>query len=231
MLDFSSFEAMTFDCYGTLIDWETGILSALHRVLGGHGISHPDAELLQLYGDFEATAQQGEYREYREVLRSVASSFGKHFSFVPTTNDLEALPDSLPNWRPWADTVSALQKLQTRYKLAVISNIDDDLFVSTRPQLPIDFQSVTTAQQARCYKPSLEIFKLALSRIGVPAQRVLHVGQSIYHDVLPAKSMRFSTVWVNRQSRRDGVGAVKRVEGTPDWEVRNLETLAAAALA
>ena len=231
MLDFSSFEAMTFDCYGTLIDWETGILSTLHTVIGRHGVPHPDAELLRLYGDFEATAQQGEYREYREVLRAVVRSFGKHFAFVPTTNDLEVLADSLPNWRPWPDTVSALQNLRTRYKLAVISNIDDDLFGTTRPQLLIDFQSVTTAQQARCYKPGLEIFRLALSRIGVPARKVLHVGQSIYHDVLPAKSLGLSTVWVNRPSRRDGVGAVKRVQGTPDWEVRNLETLAAAVLA
>src|SRR5215469_6050973 len=231
MLDFSNFEFLTFDCYGTLIDWETGILSTLHRVLGGHGQSHPDAELLQLYGDFEAAAQQGKYQEYGEVLRSVARAFGKHFSFRPTTKDTEALPDSLPMWKPWPDTVLALRKLQTRYKLAVISNIDDDLFQATRPQLPIDFQSVTTAQQARCYKPDLEIFKLALSRIGIPAQRVLHVGQSIYHDVLPAKSLGLSTVWVNRPSRRAGVGAVKRVEGTPAWEVPDLETLAAGALA
>jgi 2-haloacid dehalogenase len=231
MIDFSRLEVLTFDCYGTLVDWETGILSVLRGVLSAHGVSLSDAEILRFYGDFEAEAEQGPYREYREVLRSVVRSYGMQFSFAPTAEEVEALPDSLPQWRPWPDTVSALQKLQTRYKLAVISNIDDDLFRLTQRNLPIDFQSVTTAMQARCYKPALDIFRLALGRTGSPSQKVLHVGQSIYHDVLPAKSQGLSTVWVNRPSRRVGVGAVKEVGGTPDWEVPDLETLTRAALA
>jgi 2-haloacid dehalogenase len=230
MIDFSKLEFLTFDCYGTLIDWETGILSVLHRTMLAHSISLPDAEILRLYGDFEAEAEQSPYREYREVLRSVVRSYGMQFSFSPTNEEVEALPDSLPKWLPWPDTVSALQKLQTRYKLAVISNIDDDLFRLTQRNLSVTFQSVTTAMQARCYKPALDIFSLALGRTGSSPEKVLHVGQSIYHDVLPAKSLGMPTVWVNRPSRRDGVGAVKKVGGTPDMEVRNLETLARVAL-
>lgn len=230
MLDFSKLEVLTFDCYGTLIDWETGILSVLHRIFSAHGISLPDAEILRLYGDFEAAGEQGQYREYREVLRSVVRSYGVQFSFSPTAEEVEALPNSLPEWRPWPDTVTALQKLQTRYKLAVISNTDDDLFRLTQRNLPIDFQSVTTAMQARCYKPVLDIFRLALGRTGNSSQKVLHVGQSIYHDVLPAKSLGLSTVWVNRPSRREGIGAVRKAGGTADMEVPDLETLSRAAL-
>jgi 2-haloacid dehalogenase len=230
MIDFSRLEVLTFDCYGTLVDWETGILSVLRNMLSAHGVALPDAEILRFYGDFEAEAEQGPYREYREVLRSVVRSYGVQFSFAPTAAEVEALPDSLPEWLPWPDSVRALQKLQTRYKLAVISNIDDDLFRLTQRNLPIDFQSVTTAMQARRYKPALEIFRLALSRTGSRSQKVLHVGQSIYHDVSPAKSLGLSTVWVNRPSRRNGVGAVKKARGTPDLEVPDLETLTRAAL-
>ena len=122
----------------------------------------------------------------------------------------------------------ALRSLQTRFRLAIISNIDDDLFATTEPKLGVKFDQIITAQQAGAYKPSLKIFELALSRIGVPAHRVLHVGQSIYHDVIPAQSLGLATVWVNRPSARSGVGAVKAVEGHPDLQVSSLVELAAA---
>jgi len=138
---------------------------------------------------------------------------------------------SLPRWRPWPDSVDALEKLRTRYRLAIISNIDDLLFESTRPQLHADFENVTTAQQARCYKPGLEIFRKALERLSVAPARVLHVGQSVYHDVLPAQSLGLGTVWVKRPSVRSGIGAVRSVSGQPDLEVPDLATLAALATA
>lgn len=230
MLDFGKFQVLTFDCYGTLVDWETGILSALKPLLADHGKSVPDAEILELYGEFEAQAEAGPYCSYREVLQSVIRAFGKHLSFTATTEQVDSLSSSVPHWRPWPDTVPALKKLGTRYGLAIISNIDDDLFATTRPNLHSDFQSVTTAQQARCYKPSLEIFRMALDKVGVPISGVLHVGQSVYHDVLPAQSLGLATVWVNRPSRRLGVGAVRKAEGQPDLEVPDMATLANLAV-
>lgn len=227
-LDFSRFEFLTFDCYGTLINWEEGILRCLHRILADHGKDPCDATILKLYGDFEASAEQGEYRRYREVLQSVVQRFGKEFGFAPTENEVSSLPDSLPNWKPWPDTVGALRELQTQFRFAIISNVDDDLFAATRPQLEVVFDQIVTAQQAQAYKPSLKIFKLALSRIGVPADRILHVGQSIYHDVIPAQSLGLASVWVNRPSVRTGVGAVKAIEGRPDLQVSSLAELAAA---
>src|SRR5579872_4315225 len=230
MLDFTRFEILTFDCYGTLINWEAGILSALHRVLSAHGKKMDDATLLKLYGDFELRSEQGKFRPYREVLESVVREFAAKLQFTPTTEEVRSLPDSLSTWRPWPDTVAALHQLKTRFRLAILSNVDDDLFALTRPRLEVDFDEVITAQQAQAYKPSLKIFELALSRIQAPAHRVLHVGQSIYHDVIPAQSLGLATVWVNRPSARAGVGAVKAAHATPDLEVSTLTELAAAAI-
>ncbi len=225
MLDLGGFKVLTFDCYGTLIDWETGIFSALRPILAAHGKSITDSALLELYSDLEVEAERGEFQSYREVLQSVVRGFGQRLGFTPTTAEIRSLPQSLATWRPFRDTVPALLELKKRYQLAVISNVDDDLFASTAPQLKVSFNHVITAGQARCYKPCLEIFKMAVTRIGVPPAHMLHIGQSIYHDVIPAKSLGISTVWVNRPSPRPGAGAAKAASANPDLEVANLTTL------
>lgn len=225
MLDFSRFEVLTFDCYGTLIDWEAGLLTALRRILSAHNKSIPDSELLASYGNFEQRAESAPYQSYREVLGSVVHQFGTGLSFIPTLEEVRSLAESLPTWKPWPDTVAALHQLKTKFRLVILSNIDDDLFESTRPQLQVAFDEVVTAQQAQAYKPSLRLFELALSRIQAPAHRVLHVGQSIYHDVIPAQSLGLATVWVNRPSARPGVGAVKLAEAKPDTTVTSLAEL------
>jgi 2-haloacid dehalogenase len=228
MLDFSRFETLTFDCYGTLINWEDGILRCLGHILKAHDKEADDATMLRLYGDFEAGAEQGEYRCYREVLDSVVRQFGEQFGFVPSDQEARSLAESLTDWKPWPDTVEALRALGSRFRLAIISNVDDDLFAATRPQLEVDFDQVVTAQQAQAYKPSGKIFQLALRRLGVPPDRVLHVAQSLYHDVISAQSLGLATVWVNRPSARHGVGAVKAVAARPDLQVASLGELAAA---
>ena len=225
MLDLGGFKVLTFDCYGTLIDWETGIFSALRPILAAHGKSITDSALLELYSDLEVEAERGEFQSYREVLQSVVRGFGQRLGFSPTTAEIRSLPQSLATWRPFPDTLPALLELKQRYQLAVISNVDDDLFASTAPQLKVSFNHVITAGQARCYKPCLEIFKMALTRVAVPPDQVLHIGQSIYHDVIPAKSLGISTVWVNRPSPRPGAGAAKAASANPDLEVANLTTL------
>ena len=227
MFDFSRFEVLTFDCYGTLINWEAGLLSALQRILSAHSKNVPDAELLAMYGEFEQLAEQPPYQTYAEVLGSVVRQFGTALRFTPTSAEIRSLADSLPNWKPWPDTVAALRQLKTKFRLAILSNTDNDLFARTRPQLEVAFDEVITAQQAQAYKPSLKLFELALSRIQAPAHRVLHVGQSIYHDVIPAQALGLATVWVNRPSARPGIGAVKPAEAKPDIIVTSLEELAA----
>ncbi len=113
--------------------------------------------------------------------------FGDRLGFKPTEDQVRSLPDSLAGWQPFPDTVAALRQLKTRYQLAIISNVDDDLFAATARRLEVPFDHVITAQQARAYKPSLQIFKLAQKRTGGDPAHWLHVGQSIYHDVIPAQ--------------------------------------------
>jgi 2-haloacid dehalogenase len=226
MLNFAQFRLVSFDCYGTLIDWETGIFSALHPILVAHGKTIEDSELLRLYSELESDAQQGEFHPYRDVLQSVVRGFGKHLAFHPTASQIRSLPDSLPNWPPFPDTIAALAKLKAQYQLAIISNVDDDLFAATARRLQIPFDYVITAQQARAYKPSPQIFKLAQQRTGVAPGQWLHAAQSVYHDVIPARSLGIATVWVNRPSSRPGSGAAKAASGQPDLEVPDLKTLA-----
>jgi 2-haloacid dehalogenase len=226
MLDFDGFQVLTFDCYGTLIDWETGIFSALRPILAAHHKTLADTAILELYSELEAAAEAGKFRPYREVLQSVVAGFGNRLGFVPTANEKESLPDSMAGWNPFPDTVHALRRLKAKYQLAVISNVDDDLFAHSAPKLEVVFDRVVTAQQARCYKPGLDIFKLALERTGASPGAILHVGQSIYHDVIPARTLGIASVWLNRPSPRPNAGAARRAEATPDLEVRDLRTLA-----
>ena len=224
MLDFAQFQVVSFDCYGTLIDWETGIFSALRPILAAHRKEMHDSEMLTLYSDLEFEAEQGEFRTYRKVLESVVRGFGAHLAFAPTDAEVGSLPDSLARWRPFSDTVAALRKLKTRHRLAVISNVDDDLFSATARLLEVPFDHLITAQQAGAYKPSLRMFNLARQRIGVAPEKWLHVAQSVYHDVIPARSMGISTVWVNRPSPRPGAGAAKAATGQPDIELPDFKT-------
>src|SRR5580700_1354929 len=158
MLDLSRFKVLTFDCYGTMIDWETGIFSALRPILAAHGNKITDSALLELYSELELSAEQGEFLRYRDVLQSVVRGFGTRLGFSPSDAEVRSLPDSLPNWQPFPDTVASLRKLKSRYQLAVMSNIDDDLFASTAPKLGVAFDQVITAQQAGCYKPCTRMF-------------------------------------------------------------------------
>ena len=230
MLDLTRFKVLSLDCYGTMIDWETGIFSALRPILTAHGKKIPDSALLELYSELEASAEasaeKGEFLRYRDALQSVVRGFGERLGFSPTDAEVRSLPESLANWQPFPDTVEALRKLKSRYQLAVISNVDDDLFASTAPKLGVVFDHVITAQQAQCYKPCIRMFELAEERIRVSRERWLHVGQSIYHDVIPAQSLGIATVWVNRPSPRSGAGAAKAAAGTPDLKVPDLDTLA-----
>jgi 2-haloacid dehalogenase len=235
MLDFNRFKVLTFDCYGTMIDWETGIFSALRPIFEAHNKKIADATLLELYSELElaaeSSAEKGQFVRYRDVLQSVVRGFGERLGFKPTDAEVRSLPESLANWQPFADTVEALRKLKTRYQLAVISNVDDDLFATTAPKLGVAFDQVVTAQQAGCYKPCMRMFELAQGRVGTTREHWLHVGQSIYHDVIPAQSLGIATVWVNRPSPRPGAGAAKAVSGKPDLEVPNLDVLSRLAVA
>ena len=201
-LDADQYDALTFDCYGTLIDWAFGISRALQPMLENHDVEVADDELFRLYGQFEKDVESGTYVKYREVLRKVARRLGDHFGFTPTNAELERFSDSVGRWPPFNDTNDALGRLSEDFRLAVVSNVDDDLFHETARHFTAEFDDVITGEQVGTYKPDLAPFETAFTRLGVPPNRLLHVAQSVYHDVNPAGRMGISCVWVQRYGTR-----------------------------
>jgi 2-haloacid dehalogenase len=224
-MNLDDFDVLTFDCYGTLIDWEAGILSALRPVVEPSGTEVDDETLLEHFARIESSIQAGPYRPYREVLADVLRGLGRELGFWPTDAEVGAFGASVGTWPPFSDTVAALTALRTRYQLAVVSNVDDDLFDGSARALRVPFDEVVTAQQVRSYKPARAHFDEALRRLGKPMDRVLHVAQSLFHDVAPAKALGFSCVWVNRRAGRPGGGATFPANARPDLEVPDLASL------
>ena len=225
MIDFTAKRVLTFDCYGTLIDWERGILTALRPILAAHGVVAGDDELLTLYGELESTAEQGAYRPYRDLLMGVSHQLGARLGILVSEAESAGFADSVGDWPVFPDTPAALVALKGRFGLAIISNVDDDLFARTHEKLGTTFDWVVTAEQVRSYKPSLNNFRQALSRIGQPTEYVLHVAQSLFHDHGPAKQLGLETVWVNRRHGRPGPGATPPAPALADLEVPDLAAL------
>jgi 2-haloacid dehalogenase len=210
---------ITLDCYGTLIDWEAGVIEVLKPLLARHGVKLLDDELVTIFQDIEAPLCEPPYRSYRTVLANVVEGFGKRFGFTVGDAERELLAASVASWRPFPDTVGALRALATRYRLAVISNIDDDLFRATASQLGVSFDCVVTAHEARCYKPDPAIFELALGRLGVKRHQVAHVAEGTT-EISPARRLGWATVWVRRRGR-----SARLMTETPDLEVPDLSSL------
>lgn len=229
-LDFDDFDVLTFDCYGTLIDWETGLLNALRAPLATHGVDAPDAAILEAFARHEAELEAGPYRRYRDILGGVLTAMLDHFGAVPSPDEVAAFGGSVADWPAFPDSSAALAKLHSRFKLGVITNCDDDLFAASEARLGVDFDCVVTAQQAKRYKPNPRGFELAFERIGLPPARILHVAQSLYHDHVTAKRLGLSTVWVDRRGDQPGSGATPPANAKPDLTVPDMATLAALAV-
>ena len=228
-LDFSRFDVLTFDCYGTMIDWETGIVAAAQAIATAHGLAADPARILALYGELEPEIEHGEYKTYRTVLERVMRAMASRLGFAATDAECAAFAESVKRWPPFPDSPAALATLHRRFKLGVISNVDDDLFAASEKQLGVTFDWVVTAAQVKSYKPSLNNFLRAHERIGVPRERILHVAQSRFHDIAPAKALGMTAVWVNRRGGRPG-GAAPEGDAVPDLEVPSLAALAALAV-
>jgi 2-haloacid dehalogenase len=226
MLDYTRYSTLTFDCYGTLIDWETGIFNTLRPVLERHGISRSKDEILELFGELETAAELPPYRTYRDVLATVVDGFGERLGFTATDADRAALSESVGDWPPFPDTVEALQRLARHYHLVIISNVDDELFALSARRLPVEFHDVITAQQVGSYKPDLDNFHFAFRKLDTPVEEILHVAQSLFHDIEPANAVGLATVWINRRHDRHGFGATPPAAATPAAEFPDLASLA-----
>ncbi len=227
-MEWRQFEWISFDCYGTLIDWESGILAYMRPLLHAKNREASDAQILNLYSELEPREQSRSYRRYREVLAEVMRGFARDWKFHLTTNEAAGLADSIADWKPFPDTVQGLHELKSRYKLAILSNIDDDLFAFTAKRLPVPFDLVVTAQQVRSYKPSHRNFEVLLRRLGEPKERLLHAAESLYHDVAPASELGVATVWVNRRQGKPAA-ATRLADAKPDLEVGSVAELARLA--
>ncbi len=228
-IDFKRVEWLSFDCYGTLVDWETGISTAIAEVLEAHEIRRSRAEILTLFADLEPKVQTSPgYLRYRRVLRDVMDLIGAELGFECAEVERTCLGNSLPGWPVFPDVVPALKALKGRYKLAVISNVDDDLFAGTAEALGVDFDVVVTAEQVRSYKPDLRNFRAAAERMSVEKGSWLHVAESLYHDIRPANQLGLTSVWVNRADRG---GATLYTDAVPDLVVPDLAALAHAMCA
>ena len=228
-IDFGAFDVLTFDCYGTLIDWETGIVAAMRQQLGIALSDRSDEELLEAFARFEHDAEVP-YQRYRDVLAVALRGVGETFGVAVNDAQAEAFGGSVEDWPAFPDSTAALRRLQSRFKLAVITNCDDDLFAQSERRLGVSFDYVITAQQAGSYKPDHANFLLAFERIGVPRERILHVAQSLFHDHVPAKALGMTTVWIDRRAGRGG-GATPAAEAVPDARFTDMESFAADAVA
>lgn len=201
------------------------MLAAMRPIFRRNGREIADAQLLEAYGEAEVELESGPYLVYREVLSQSLQEVGRRLGVKITSEEGRDFAESLTRWEPFPDTVASLEKLSEHFRLGIISNIDDDLFAVTRKKLNARFEAVVTAQQVKSYKPSFRNFEEMLRRSDLKKQEILHAGQSVYHDIIPANTLGIRNVWVNRPSIRPGAGATKPANAQPTAEVSSLAGL------
>ncbi|HXG91712.1 MAG TPA: haloacid dehalogenase type II [Blastocatellia bacterium] len=218
MMTGNQFDLITFDCYGTLIDWEGGITRAFQEETARDKIQFNRDEIIASYMAEEPAVESERYRHYRDVLTETAARVAARLGWNISKDRARFLPESLPRWEPFADTNAALERLARRYRLGILSNTDDDLLAATRRHFTVDFDLIVTAEQVKSYKPCHAHFKEAIRRAG--GKRILHAAQSYFHDIVPASELGLPVVWVNRKG--EGADADGR---KPTHEVKGLAEL------
>src|SRR5246127_5633983 len=211
---------VTFDVYGTLIDWETGIYEAFVKEAARDDFEIDRTQLIGLFHEISREIEGGSYELYAEVLRRTAIEIAKRLEWPLEPSRSGFLPDSVQRWKPFKETNTQLQKLAKKYKLGLLSNIDDKLLGQTRRHIPTDFDLVVTAQQVRSYKPEPAHFTECARRIGGKRGWV-HVSASYYHDVVPCIKQRVPVIWVNRTKE-----TLEASQRKPTVEVPNLKEAA-----
>ncbi|MGH3358764.1 MAG: haloacid dehalogenase type II, partial [Nocardioidaceae bacterium] len=233
-LNLTDYDALSFDCYGTLIDWEAGIGSVLRDWAGDRGVERDLEELLTAYAGHEArTARENPAMLYPDVLADSFQALGDELGVAVSSGWAARLGSSVPQWPAFPDSHEALRRLQGRYRLIILSNVDRKSFEGSRERLDVAFDYVLTAEDVGSYKPSprnFEALDVLRPRIGISEGKLLHVAQSLFHDHVPAKGIGMDTVWINRRHDRPGWGATPEpgAEVQPDWEFPSMAAFADA---
>ena len=233
----TDFDALSFDCYGTLIDWEAGLAAVLGPWARSRGLDLAEEALLTTYSGQEAQAEEDHPAEpYPAILARSLRGLGRELGAEVSEADAGRLARSVPDWPAFADSRAALAALAGRYRLIILSNVDRDSVAASAARLGVPFATVITAEDVGSYKPSPRNFDALLAaadRLGVARGRLLHVAQSLFHDHVPAQRAGLPTVWINRRHDRPGWGATPQPPApvTPDWEVPSMRAFADAVAA
>ena len=234
-MQLTDFQALSFDCYGTLIDWEAGLLAVLTPWARAHGLDVTGEQLLTEYSAAEAAAEAEHPGDlYPDVLARSMRTVGGRLGAEVTGEEAARLAGSVPDWPAFADSHDALAALGNRFELIILSNVDRASFAASSTWLGATFASVITAQDVGSYKPSprnFDALAAEAARLRIGPGRLLHVAQSLFHDHLPAKRAGLPTVWINRRHNRPGWGATPAPPApvAPDWEFPSMAAFAAAA--
>jgi 2-haloacid dehalogenase len=228
------FDALSFDCYGTLIDWEAGIATVLRSWADSQHLKLDDETLLAEYAAVEAATEAAHPEEpYPDILARSMRGLGARLATPVSDRQAHELARSVPDWPAFSDSPDALAALSRRYKLIILSNVDRASFAASNERLGVRFTSVITAQDVGSYKPAPGNFAALLDRarqLGVADGALLHVAQSLFHDHVPAKAAGLPTVWINRRHERPGWGATPAPGAgvSPDWTFDSMAAFAQA---
>jgi 2-haloacid dehalogenase len=220
----TDFKALTFDCYGTLIDWETGLYAALQPLLHKGGVTLPRDDVLTAFGRHESAQEEATPRMiYSELLAEVHRRLAREWHVRDAEKEAVAFGKSVPDWPAFPDTVQALQYLQRYYKLVILSNVDRESFAGTNRRLGVNFDAIYTAQDVGSYKPDPRNFAYLINGVaslGVLKRQILHTAQSLYHDHGPAQAAGLASAWIDRRHQLEGWGATIPPAGTPRYDFR-----------
>ncbi len=227
----TDFEVLTFDCYGTLIDWEAGILAWLKPWSERRELEADDASLMNAFARSESVQQETQPDAlYPAILEAVLQDIADQFSVTASADEIAAFGDSVKDWPAFSDSAEALAALKRHFKLVVLSNIDRASFAASNERLGVEFDLIVTAQDVGSYKPAPGHFDRALAQLaemGHPKEKILHTAQSLYHDHVPAKRFGLASIWINRRAGTQGWGATPppKTPVEPDWEVPSLAAM------
>jgi 2-haloacid dehalogenase len=220
-MDYSKIKLLSFDCYGTLIDWEKSVLDILEPFFNEYQVTYSRDELFTAFLEADRRMTGTDYMLYREILAEIVLLMADDMRITIPARSRYILSEKFNEWLPFPDTVECLKMLKSKYELAIISNVDDDLFSITNELLDVEFDHIVTAEQLGSYKPSHENFIKAQERFGLELDAILHVAQSIFHDIIPGNKLGWNNVWVNRYSEPERTDPAEY----PDLEVPDLASL------